>query len=374
MIRRFTTALSLVIVLGWCVFAAAAADPVTVTVVMSGLDNPRGLVLGPEGAVYVAEAGRGGPGPCQTMSATREFRCYGPTGAITRLRRGVQTRVVTGLPSHATPTGATAAGPNDISFQGHGAYLTIGLGGTPAERANFGPGAGLFGTLARLDASGKVHEAADIAEYQATVNPGGGGFDSNPFGLLAEHRSRVVTDAGGNALLRIKADGTISTLAVFPSRAQGRSTDAVPTSVVVGPDDAYYVGELSGGPFATGAANVYRVEPGHAPQVVLAGFTTIIDLAFGPDDSLYVLEHSTGPAFFARPGQITRVAPDGTRSIVYGGLIRPTSLLVDDDGTIYVTNNAVAAGVGQVLKIEQEHAGHHDSEDDDRDSRREDRP
>jgi hypothetical protein len=85
-----------------------------------------------------------------------------------------------------------------------------------------------------------------------------------------------------------------------------------------------------------------------------------------------VLEHSTGPAFFARPGQITRVAPDGARSIVYSGLIRPTSLLVDDDGTIYVTNNGVVAGLGQVLKIEQKHAGN-DSEDDDRDSRREDR-
>jgi len=37
----------------------AAAE---VTVVMSGLDSPRGLAFGPEGALYVAEAGRGGFG------------------------------------------------------------------------------------------------------------------------------------------------------------------------------------------------------------------------------------------------------------------------------------------------------------------------
>ena len=49
---------------------AAAAMPATsavssqggtnpiVTVVMSGLDSPRGLTFGPEGALYVAEAGR----------------------------------------------------------------------------------------------------------------------------------------------------------------------------------------------------------------------------------------------------------------------------------------------------------------------------
>jgi hypothetical protein len=28
---------------------------------MTGLDNPRGLASGPEGALYVAEAGRAGP-------------------------------------------------------------------------------------------------------------------------------------------------------------------------------------------------------------------------------------------------------------------------------------------------------------------------
>jgi hypothetical protein len=31
------------------------------TVVASGLDGPRGLKFGPDGALYVAEAGRGGP-------------------------------------------------------------------------------------------------------------------------------------------------------------------------------------------------------------------------------------------------------------------------------------------------------------------------
>jgi glucose/arabinose dehydrogenase len=39
--------------------APTAANP-TVTRVMGGLDNPRGLAFGPKGALYVAEAGRGG--------------------------------------------------------------------------------------------------------------------------------------------------------------------------------------------------------------------------------------------------------------------------------------------------------------------------
>ena len=44
-----------------------------------------------------------------------------------------------------------------------------------------------------------------------------------------------------------------------------------------GPYGAYYVGELTGVPFAVGAARVYRVVPGKAPQVFLEGFAVIID-------------------------------------------------------------------------------------------------
>ena len=43
---------------------ALAGSAVAQTVVMSGLDNPRGLAFAPNGALYVAEAGRGGDGPC----------------------------------------------------------------------------------------------------------------------------------------------------------------------------------------------------------------------------------------------------------------------------------------------------------------------
>jgi sugar lactone lactonase YvrE len=184
------------------------------------------------------------------------------------------------------------------------------------------------------------------------VNPGGGALDSNPYGLLAEPGGQVVADAAANALLRVAANGDISTLAVFPSRAQGRPTDAVPTSVALGPDGAYYVAELSGVPFATGAANIYRVVPGEAPTVAWSGFTTVIDIAFGPDGSLYVLEHSTGPVFFALPGRLLRVAPDGTRTTVIDGLTRPGSVAVGPDGALFVSNRSISIGTGEVLRIE----------------------
>jgi len=350
MVRRSICVRMLIgIMLGlWVLGGTPAAQPV-VTVVMSGLDNPRGLAFGPEGALYVVESGRGGSGPCTLIRGLT--RCYGPTGALTRLWRGVQERVATGLPSYVDPMGVEVTGPHDVSFQGRGgAYVTVGFGGNPALRAGFGPAGALFGTLIHVAASGHWQAVADVSAYEATANPDGNLIDTNPYGVLAGPGARIVADAGANALLRVAANGDVSTLGVFPSRP-ARSTDAVPTSVVVGPDGAYYIGELSGVPFTAGAARVYRLVPGGAPTVFLEGFKTIIDLDFGPDGNLYVLQHATGPVFFSGPGELIRVTPTGARSVVIGGLTRPTSVVVDVDGTIYISNGGISIGTGQVLRV-----------------------
>jgi hypothetical protein len=347
--RRIVRVSTLIVV---CVWALSDGTRVhtAVTVVMSGLDNPRGLAFGPEGALYVAEAGRGGSSPCQVIGPL--LRCYGATGAVSRYWNGTQERVATGLPSYAGSNNE-ATGPHDISFQGRGgAFITIGLGGDPRTvRSGFGPGGELFGMLVQAPASGRWRAVADISAYEVTANPDGNVVDTNPYGVLAQPSKQIVTDAGGNSLLQVDANGDISTLAVFPARP-GRSTDAVPTAVVVGPDGAYYVSELTGAPFAEGAARVYRVVPGQAPTVFLSGFKTIIDLAFGPDGSLYVLQHATGATGFGGPGQLIRVGPDGTRTVVVSDLSRPTSVAVDDDGTIFISNRGTSIGTGEVLRVD----------------------
>ncbi|HEV8572060.1 MAG TPA: ScyD/ScyE family protein [Actinomycetota bacterium] len=344
------------------VASAAAAGAVVMPpfqVVMSGLDNPRGLAWGPEGALYVAEAGRGGEQFCGPGPEGRPASA-GLTGAVSRLWRGEQERVATGLPSHAAgPEGVAATGPHDIAMLGPGeARVSIGLGTNPANRALWlcpiGP---QFGWLARMPASGNWRLETDVAAYEAEANPDGGLPDSNPYGLLAEPGSTVATDAGGNSLLGIRANGSTSTLAVFPSRSTGRDTDSVPTSVAVGPDRAYYVGELTGFPFTPSSANVWRVVPGQAPTVFEPGFSAIIDITFGPDGSLYVLEFATEP-FLSGPGDLWRVSPNGTRSLVATGFTAPGSVAIGPDGAFYVSNCSIFPGTGpfpcngEVVRIE----------------------
>lgn len=336
------------------ILLAGPASAQTITPVMSHLDTPRGLAWGPEGGLYVTEAGEGiATGPCTAVAVGTN--CYSETGKITRLYRGVQERVVIGLPSIFNTTRGDIVGPNDISFQGRGgAFVTIGFGGAPAARADLGDVQSLVGVLLQVQPSGHWRVDANISDFEDANNPAGGPKDSNPYGVLAVAGGRYVTDAGGNDLLFVAANGDISLVAVFPpvaAPAPFNSAEAVPTEVNIGPDGALYVSLLTGFPFTPGAAGIYRVVPGQAPQLFQGGFKTITDFAFGPDGSMYVLEHSTTTPVFGQPGRLTKVAPNGTRTVITTALTRPTGVIVDQDGAIYVSNNGVTVGGGEVLKI-----------------------
>lgn len=348
------------------------SNPETTEVVASDLNNPRGLNFGPDGALYVAEAGSGGPGPC--ADGPEGVRCYGTTGAIKRIDfiQGTLTDVASGLPSLALADGSFATGVHDISFQGRGnTFMTIGYGGNPANRTiEFGSAGGSFANMARATSSEEWSLQEDLGAYEAAANPTGDEVDSNPYGILALPRKQVVADAGANALNEAVANGTISTLATFPDRLVEAPPflelppgtlipmDAVPTSVILGPDGNYYVGQLTGFPFPVGGANVYRVPAqGGTPEVFAGGFTAIIDVAFGSDGSLYVLEIAKNGLLDAFmfgdwTGALIRVAPDGTRTeIAAGELFAPGGVAVGKDGALYVTNNSIFSGAGQVLRI-----------------------
>ena len=344
----------------------APGEGLAYPVVASGLANPRGLAFAPDGALYITEAGRGGAGPCFPGPEGGQA-CFGTSGAVTRIWKGQQERIVTGLPSIANTDGSNAIGPQDISILGQGnAVALVGLGADPARRPALGPAGALMGHSIQVRPSGEWKSLVDISAYEAQANPDGGEIDTNPFGVLALPGVDLVADAGANALLAVAANGSIQTVAVFPNRMTDAPPflnlppgtkiplESVPTSVTVGPDGAYYVGELTGFPFPRGAARVHRVVPGQAPTVYASGFTNVIDVAFGPDGSLYVLEIATNSILSGNPaGALKRVPPGGGPAVVVAttGLIAPTAMALGPDGSFYVSNNGFSPDSGQVIRV-----------------------
>ena len=361
LVRTMAMALMMLVLAGGA--ATLNAQPLP-TVMAQGLDNPRGLAFGPDGLIYVVEAGRGGTSALCLPNPTGPLpRCYGATGAVTRITApGVHQRVLTGLPSVAVPNGSEATGPQDIDFGFGRAFITVGYGGDPALLAPFRAANIDLGRLLQVSLQGVITPLVDVAAYEAANNPEPRAVDSNAFALEILSNRAVMTDAGGNTLLQVDPNLTISTLAVFPTRnvtGPGGTPvpmDAVPTSIAEGPDGSLYVGELTGFPFPVGGARVYRVPAGGGTPVVVAeGCTTIIDIAIGADGAAYVLEHDANSLLVpGNLGRLVKIGPFGARTeLAAGHLFAPGKIAIGPDNSIYVTVNASSAGIGGVLRITQ---------------------
>jgi len=247
---------------------------------------------------------------------------------------------------------------------------------------------------------GKVTQLADLWAFEEEVNPDGGALDSNPFDVAALWSgSALVADAAANALLVVDHKGNIDWVATFPDEPV--STDnvkrllncppppvppgapdpcylppmipaqAVPASVAVGPDGAYYVGELKGFPAPTGASRIWRVKPharharcGTSPDctVVADGFTSIIDLSFGRDGALHVVELDEASWFAVEVsgnpigGTVNECKRRPWRSSwtcdeEATGLTMPTAATVDHRGKVHVVTYALIPGAAEIITL-----------------------
>ena len=313
-----------------------------------------GLAAAPDGSLLVADYGAG----------------------IVELRKGEGT-LITELPM-----------VTDVAPIGRGNMFAITGGG----------GAEMGWALYRVSRGG-VRQIANLSAFETNFNPDGGEDDSNPFDVAAlPDGMALVADAGGNDLLIVDSEGHVDWVATLPeqlvSTANAKNlvgcptpppglgfvcglpamipAQAVATSVAVGPDGAYYMGELKGFPGPIGASRVWRIEPGarHAEcgtspacTVVADGFTSIVDLTFGPDGTLYVVEIDEA-SFLA-----VELAGFGLPGLTLGGTVNacdsstwtcaeaatelpiPIATAIDRDGTVYAAIFALVPGAAQVIAL-----------------------
>jgi len=340
--------------------AVKAAAP-TFKVVAANLNNPRQIVFW-HGGMYVAEAGTGGDGPCIPGGEGPE--CFGKTGSVTRVQNGKQKRILKELASvGAEGTGESALGPADLAVVGKNTLvLSMGLGSNPKNRKMLPKrGQKQLGHLLAFNLHTKKYVSlGDLAAHEKKTNPIDTP-DSDPTGLVkAGNGGWLVTDSGGNTLVRAK-HGKVKTVAAFKDRMGTSpitgpnpvSYQIVPTDVVKGPDGAYYVSELTGFPFIEGAARIWRIVPGHKPQVWASGLTNVTSMAFDGKKLYAVQISNAGLAAGGPTGSLWRVASKKSGKAhknLTGDLFAPYGVAIKGNNA-YVTTGAVAPAIGAVIKV-----------------------
>jgi plastocyanin len=189
--------------------------------------------------------------------------------------------------------------------------------------------------------------------HPVSVVPGDLDPNGEPYSLITDGSSLVLSESNSGQLLRISPDGTIARIVDLSDPHR------VPTGVVIDKDGNYYVGTLGVTPYPDGSALVFKVTPDGKTETVWTGLTMITDLAIGPDGALYALEMSTGnttePPFYQRnTGKIVRQTGPASAEDVVTGLDLPISMKFGPDGALSASFPAIHAegGAGGVARID----------------------
>ena len=335
--------------------------------------HAEGLKFGPDGYLYVAEAGFGGsnsttPTQCtQVPSPIGPYKRWQYRGGSSKIdASGNHTTVASGFPS-AVSSDATAdtMGVGDIAFLDGQLYAVTAGGGCSHGNLtvpNF---------VARVDTrSGNWTMIANLSTFLVShpaMYPNAGDFepDGTFYNLIAFQDRLYTVEPNHGQVFTVTPSGQVGE-AIDISEAEGH---IVPTSIAE-KDGNFYVGNLGLFPITPDASKILTLscatDGGSIPWLDFcldlrklrvsgsrAGFTTVVAVDFGRDGLLYALELSPAAGFPAPgTGKVVRLTRTGEIEDVATGLSVPTGMTFGPDGYLYVSNwGAAPAGLGQIVKI-----------------------
>ncbi|MFQ5923027.1 MAG: SMP-30/gluconolactonase/LRE family protein [Anaerolineales bacterium] len=346
-----------------------------VEIILTALDNPRGIAVGPAGELFVSEAGTGfdAVDPTEMTGKFTVFMDRNGDGDFDD--EGEADRWFSHLPTYnALQFFGTrrdeVSGPSDVLIHDDGRVFLSVDGGLDKI--------GLF----------EISPEARMGRNLSSRS------NMNSIAFTSDQESVYAVESTLNQLVEITLQGELREIVAFTPLDSGQQ--AVPAGVAVDPSTGEVLVALFSGvaldkqtgeiiPFVPGDAKVVRVNP-DSGQVIdeITGLTAAVDVAVDSEGMIFVVEMASGyadllPKLFdlfdagAPPlhggylrfsGRVTSYPADGgSPTVILEGIDMPTNITVGPQCELYVSTGQGTPGrpipgsdgptriVGQVLRV-----------------------